>query len=103
MEGGFYQKVFAKHGLTVVTPDPAGQAYVHERYFAELVEGRFLPQTRAGMWAVIERMRADHAVDAVILGGTELPLLFRDGEPQGLPLLDTTSIHVDAALRWLLS
>ena len=38
----------------------------------------------------------------MILGGTELPLILRD-VPFDLPLLDTTRIHVDAALRAALS
>jgi aspartate/glutamate racemase len=34
-------------------------------------------------------------------GGTELPLLLRDGEAGGVPLLDTTGLHVAAIARRL--
>jgi aspartate racemase len=102
MEGGFYTDVFARRGISVAVPDAHDRAYVHERYFAELVEGRFLEETRTGMSAVIARLREREGVEAVILGGTELPLLFRDAEPAAVPLLDTTSIHVESAVSWLL-
>jgi aspartate racemase len=46
----------------------------------------------------MQRMRDRAGIDGVILGGTELPLILRD-VPFSLPLLDTTRIHVDAALR----
>lgn len=39
----------------------------------------------------------------MILAGTELPLLLRGVEPEGLPFLDTTIIHVNAALDAILA
>jgi aspartate racemase len=102
-ESGFYPAVFARHGMTVVVPEADDRAYVHEHYLAELVEGQFRAETRDGMSAVIERMRAQHDIEAVILGGTELPLLFREGGATVVPLLDTTAIHVESAVDWLLS
>lgn len=102
MDGGFYETVFGRRGLSVVVPEADDREYVHERYFGELVNGVFTAETRAGISAVVDRMNARHDLDAVILGGTELPLLFRDSGLPGLPTLDTTSIHVDSAIDWLL-
>lgn len=48
---------------------------------------------------VIDRLIDDQGVEAVILGGTELPLVLTDASHRGVPLLDTTRIHVEAALR----
>jgi aspartate racemase len=98
----FFPDVFAARGLEVVVPEHADLMYVHEKYVGELVEGRFLDSTRAGLVGVMERMRDRAGIDGVILGGTELPLILRD-VPFALPLLDTTRIHVDAALRAALS
>jgi aspartate/glutamate racemase len=39
----------------------------------------------------------------VILAGTELPLILRDPEHNGIPFLDTTKIHVAAAVTEMLS
>ena len=38
----------------------------------------------------------------MILGGTELPLILREPAYFGLPVLDATGIHVEAAIDWLL-
>jgi aspartate racemase len=46
-------------------------------------------------------MRDRDGIEAAILGGTELPLILRGGEAGGIPLLDTTQIHVEAALERL--
>jgi aspartate racemase len=103
MGGGFYPAVCARHGVAVVIPQADDCEYVHDKYFGELVGGTFLQGTRDGMLAVMRRMQERDGIDGVILGGTELPLLFRDAWPQGLLLLDTTRIHVEAALDRLLA
>jgi aspartate racemase len=97
MEAPFYPRVFAQRGITVLTPDAAGRDYVHRIYVEELVAARFRPETRAGVMAVVEQLRQGAGVEAVILGGTELPLLL-DEVDSPLPLLDTTRIHVEALL-----
>jgi aspartate racemase len=103
MSGGFYQQVFERRGMRVVTPTPQDRAYVNERYFAELTEGVFLDDTRSGICAVVDRMVENDHVEAVVLGGTELPLLFRGTGLPRLPTLDTTSIHVDSVVTQMLS
>ena len=103
MGGGFYQAVCAKYGVAVVSPHADDFSYVNDKYFGELVGGAFTQETRDGMLAVMRRMQERDGIDGVILGGTELPLLFRDAWPAGLPLLDTTRIHVEAALDRLLA
>jgi aspartate racemase len=40
-------------------------------------------------------------IEGLILGGTELPLILRDETHGGIPLLDTTRIHVNAAVAQL--
>jgi aspartate racemase len=101
MEGGFYPKVFGRHGITVLAPSPPDIAYVHDRYIGELVAGEYRAETREGMLAVIDRLRKGGA-EGVLLAGTELPLLLREGAASSLPLLDTTRIHVARAVAELL-
>lgn len=98
LEGGFYPRVFERYGVDVTIPEADDRTYVHDRYLGELVHEVFRDETRSGITAVVNRMREKADIEAVVLGGTELPLLFRDGPPVGLPLLDTTKIHVDAIL-----
>ena len=103
MEARFYPDVFAASGIGLVIPDADERAYIHERYMDELIHGRFLPATRDGMTAIVDRLVERDAVQAVVLGGTELPLLFRDGPPSRVPLLDTMRIHAERAVATLLA
>ena len=95
MQGGFSQHVFQRHGIEIVTPDPAEQADLHARYMGELVKGTFRAETRDRAVAIARRLHAERGIEALILGGTELPLLLRDATGLDLPLLDTTRIHVE--------
>ena len=103
MQADFYQKVFAREGIDLVVPDPKDQDYIHEKYFAELVPGNFLPETRAGLLAIVDRMKSKIDVDGVILAGTEIPLILRGENHNGIALLDTGKIHCLAAVNEMLS
>lgn len=103
MEAKFYPEVFSKAAIELVVPEPDDQAYIHDKYFNELVVGKFLPETHAGLLAIVDRLKAKIDIDGVILAGTELPLILRDAAHNGIPLLDTTKIHVEAAVAEMLS
>ena len=103
MEGGFYQDVFAREGMALAVPAEEEQAYLHEKYMGELVKGVFLPETRERLVAIARRLERQAGVQALILGGTELPLILRGVKIDGLPVLDTTRIHVEAAVEALLA
>ena len=103
MQASFYPEVFSRTGIKLVTPNDEEQNYIHEIYLGELLKDVFRPETRAKLLAIADSMQTRDGIEAVILGGTELPLLLRDPEHNGLPLLDTTRIHVDRLVAELLS
>lgn len=103
MEAPFYPAVFGPRGIEIVPPDESDRPWIHERYLGELVPGTFKEETRAEFVRLIERLWADKGIDGVILGGTELPLLLRSPVVAGLPMLDTTELHVMAIVRELSS
>ncbi len=103
MQATFYPKVFSREGIELLVPDPNDQDYIHDKYLNELVAGKFLPETRAGLLAIVDRMKANSDIDGLILAGTELPLILRDSEHNGIPFLDTTEIHCEAAVTEMLS
>jgi aspartate racemase len=103
MQGTFYPRVFSREGIELLVPDPEDQDYIHDKYLNELVSGKFLPETRAGLLAIVDRMEANSDIDGVILAGTELPLILRDSQHKGIPFLDTTEIHCEAAVTEMLS
>jgi aspartate racemase len=98
MAGQFYQDTFGAAGIALVVPAGDEQLYIHDKYTTELLCNVFLPETRAGLMQIVERMKERDRIDAVILGGTELPLILRESEAAGVPLFDTTRIHAHAAV-----
>jgi len=86
MLGRFYPEVFLKAGITIVAPANDEQAYIHDIYTKELLNNIFLLETRDRLTAIMDRMKARDHIEAVILGGTELPLLLRDPQHNGIPL-----------------
>ena len=103
MQATFYPKVFSRERIELLVPNLEDQTYIHDKYLNELVPGQFLPATRAGLLAIVDRMKANSDIDGVILAGTELPLILRESEHNGIPLLDTTEIHCEAAVIEMLS
>jgi len=103
MQADFYPKVFAREGVELVVPEMHDQDYIHEKYMNELVPGKFLPETRAGLLGIVDKMKTTNGIDGIVLAGTELPLILRDPEYNGIPFLDTTKIHVEAAVAQMLS
>jgi aspartate racemase len=102
MQADFYQKVFAREGIELVVPAPRDQDYIHEKYFAELVPGIFLPETRENLLVIIDRMKANSDIEGVTLAGTELGLILRGESHNGVALLDTGKIHCQAAVDEML-
>src|SRR6266536_1240861 len=103
MHGTFYAKVFSREGIELLVPEPNDKDYIHDKYMNELVPGKFLSETRSGLLAIVDRMKAKNDIDGVILAGTELPLILRDPDHNRIPFLNTTKIHVKAAVDEMLS
>jgi len=103
MEGTFYRSVFGEAGINLVVPNEAERALIHEKYMGELLNNIFLPETRERLIAIVNQMKQRDGIDGLILGGTELPLILRDAEIEGVPFLDTTRIHVERFVEALFS
>lgn len=101
MEADFYPAVFAGSGVALVKPSPEERDYIHDIYVNQLLKNQFLPETRDRLLGIAAEMKSRDGIEAVILAGTELPLLLRDA-PAPVPYLDTTVIHVEAAVKRML-
>jgi aspartate racemase len=99
MHGRFYPDVFTREGIGLVVPAADEQDYIHDKYINELIPGKFLPETRDGLLSIATRMKNQDGIQALVLGGTELPLILTDSSLLGIPFLDTTQIHVNAILE----
>jgi aspartate racemase len=103
MEGRFYPDVFEKAGINMVLPNPDEQSYIHDKYMNELVHGIIRPETRKDLLLIVDRLIKQEMIDSILLGGTELPLILRDNGEYGIPFLDTTMLHVESVVEYLLS
>jgi aspartate racemase len=103
MEAPFYPEVCARFGIDIVTPGAEERTWVHERYVGQLLKGDFREATRREFVELVDRLRRDERIEAVILGGTELPLLLKDSSIAGVPALDTTALHVAAIVQRLVA
>jgi len=102
MRAGFYPQEFEQAGIALVRPKPPEMDLIHAKYLGELLKNQFLPETRDQILGIAGRMQAEDGVEAVVLAGTELPLLLRGSQAAGLDFLDTTVIHVEAVVDELL-
>ena len=102
MRASFYSEEFQRVGITLVRPKEAEQEFVHRKYIGELLKNQFLPETRTELLRVAQRMKNEDGIEAIVLAGTELPLLLRDSGGPGIEFLDTTVIHVEAIVNELL-
>jgi aspartate racemase len=103
MQGSFYPDVFNRRGIQLVLPDEPEQDYVHDKYMHELVHGVYLDETRRSLLSIADRLIDQQHIQGLILGGTELPLILHDEDYRGIPLLDTTRIHVERAIARMLA
>ena len=102
MEAALFPEAFARRGMAIVVPNEKEQEFIHEKYMGELFVGQILDETRAALVDIVETMKQRDNVDGLILGGTELSLILREPTAAGLPVLDTTQIHVEAAIERML-
>ena len=100
MEHTFYRDRLADRGLTVLVPNANDQMLVHRVIYNELVQGVIRPESRVAYRAVIARL-VDKGAQAIILGCTEITLLVAASDSD-VPLFDTTALHADAAVDWLM-
>jgi aspartate racemase len=101
MGASFYPEEFGRADITLVTPSETEREFIHKKYIGELLNNQFLPETRADILRIAQRMKEEEGVDAIVLAGTELPLLLRDSGTE-IQFLDTTVIHVEAVVDELL-
>jgi aspartate racemase len=103
MMGGFYQKIFLKNKIDVEIPDANDVEIIHNRYMNELVKGKFLSETKKYIFDVVDKLINEQNINCLILGGTELPLLLRESYYRGIEIIDTTRLHVEAAIEAVFS
>lgn len=102
MQHTFFHQVFDQKTIELVVPSDNDIMMIGHKIATELEHGVINPQTRTFLLNVIHQMIEQNDIDCVILGCTELPLLFQ-GVSLPVTVLDTLSVHVDDLLRIAMS
>jgi aspartate racemase len=97
VESDVYPARLVPAGIDVLTPTDAEAERLNRIIADELVAQVVRPESQIWLLRVIARM-AGEGCDAVLLGGTELPLVI-DDTTSSLPTLDSTRLLARAALR----
>jgi len=98
MQADFYRKRFAARGIEVLVPNGPDQSLVNDVIFNELTRGRLVDSSRKE-YVRIMRELADRGAEGIVLGCTEISLLISPADLPGVPLYDTTALHVDRAVQ----
>ncbi|MDI5963963.1 amino acid racemase [Streptomyces sp. SL13] len=89
-----YRERFAARSIDLTLPGEDDQEIVRRAIYDELCHGVVRPETGAAIHRVIGRMVADGA-EGIVLACTEFNLVV-DTAACGVPVLDTTLVHLEA-------
>lgn len=100
MNHNFFHDGFSKLEMDIEVPAKKAREFVHEKLFSEIELGVFKDTTRNELEKIILEMKQTSGIDGIIMGCTELPLILPEDNYYGLPVLNTTQIHVDEIVAW---
>ena len=101
MTEGFYRKRLVGKGITLSPPDEERVEEIDRIIYEELMFSIVKRDSERTMKTYITNI-AKGDVEAIVLGSTELDLVI-DTKANILPIYDSTEIHSNAAVDWILS
>lgn len=100
MTEGFYRKRLVGKGITLTPPDEGRVEEIDRIIYEELMFSNVKRDSERTLKTFITDM-AKQQIDAIVLGSTELDMIV-DTKANILPIYDSTEIHADAAVKWIL-
>ena len=102
MEQDFYKaRLQNAFGLDVLVPSQNDRNEAHRIIYDELCLGQVHDASREAYRRIMGQL-ASEGVQGIILGCTEIGLLVSDKDSP-VPLFDTTALHAQAAVDWMLA
>ena len=103
MSQDFYKgRLAEKHGVHVTVPSQEDRSEIHRIIYQELCQGEILSGSKQTYCDMIARYQESQGIDGVIFGCTEIGLLISQDDVS-IPAFDTTKIHCDYAIDYILS
>jgi aspartate racemase len=84
--------------LSVVTPRPDEIDYIHTTYFQIVDSGVATTAQREGLTRLAHTLISRDRVEAIILAGTDLALVFNESNTD-FPHIDAARLHLDAIVK----
>ena len=98
MEANYMRDYYIKYGINVVVPAKADMTLIDRIIFDELVKDVTTDASKH-QYVRIARLLEAKGAQGIVLGCTEIEMLLKPDDVLGLPLFDTTALHVDKAAR----
>lgn len=100
MEMDFFTSKLKGNSIETLIPGEEDRAFIHYTIFEELGRGLVVPESKERYLSIIKGL-IERGAEGIILGCTEIPMLIKQ-EDVNVPVFDTTLIHSEAAVRFML-
>jgi aspartate racemase len=100
MQLPFFKDKLATYGIDTIIPDEMDIEFVNDCIYNEMSKGIFLPERKAAFIVLINKL-IEQGAQGIILGCTEIPILIQQADC-AVPVFDTTDIHMQAAVDFVL-
>ena len=100
MTESFFRRRLVAHGVDLMAPDIDNVERLDRIIYGELMRGKVSRDAQRTMKSIITEREQDGA-QAIVLACTELELVV-DVEANVLPIFDSTRIHCEGAVKWIL-
>jgi len=101
MDGEFFKKPFQNNHIEVVTPTNEEKEFINQKILEELELGIVKEETLSAFLKIVQRMKDENGIQAIVLGCTELPLLFKEVRTP-VDCLDTMQIHIQTLINMII-
>lgn len=96
----FYRRRLIAHGVNLMTPNMTRVKEIDRIIYDELMQNKVNRDSERTMKTFLTDI-AKEDIEAIVLGCTELEMLVNT-KANILPIYDSTKIHADAAVKWIL-
>lgn len=100
MEQPYFKKLFVENGIEVITPEADERVLIDTVIGKELEFGIVREKSKSEIGRIVQRLIRDEGIEALVLGSTELPLLF-EYDVLPIPTFDTLQYHIDGIIEYM--
>lgn len=101
MNGDFFQKPFEESGIKVLLPKESEKEFIGQKIKDEIEHGIIKNSTKEEFINIANRLIKEEKAEAIILGCTELPLLFNEVK-SAATFIDVVHIHIQRLLELII-